>query len=103
MMRISRAEEYYLGSNRAGFQGRARIGFGEDGKVRAVDMYLVQGNGPNNGFPDFNSAAGAVSIEEGQRGSRAFRQGLETGRESLAVPVAVIGIVRRPPTFCPWW
>ena len=62
MMRITRAEEYYMGSNRAGFQGRARIGFAEDGKITAVDLYIVQSNGPKTGFPDYNSAAGAVSI-----------------------------------------
>jgi CO/xanthine dehydrogenase Mo-binding subunit len=42
MMRITRAEEYYMGSNRAGFQGRAKIGFAEDGRITAIDMYVVQ-------------------------------------------------------------
>jgi xanthine dehydrogenase molybdenum-binding subunit len=62
MMRISRAEEYYLGSNRAGFQGRARVGFAEDGKINAVDLYIVQSNGPNSGFWDYTEAGAAVSI-----------------------------------------
>ncbi len=62
MMRISRAEEYYLGSNRAGFQGRVKLGVASSGKVTAVDLYIVQSSGPHNGYPDFNSAAGAVSI-----------------------------------------
>ena len=62
MLRITRAEEYYLGRNRAGFQGRAKIGFAEDGKVTAVDLYIVQSNGPDTGFADYNSAAGAVSL-----------------------------------------
>jgi len=62
MMRISRAEEYYLGSNRAGFQGRVKVGVARNGKVTAVDLYIVQSGGPHGGFPDFNSAAGAVSI-----------------------------------------
>jgi len=62
MMRISRAEEYYLGSNRAGFQGRVRVGVANDGKITAVDLYIVQSGGPHGGYPDFNSAAGAVSM-----------------------------------------
>jgi len=62
MLRVTRAEEYYLGSNRAGFQGRAKIGFAADGKITAIDMYVVQSNGPNTGFWDFTEAGAAVSI-----------------------------------------
>jgi CO/xanthine dehydrogenase Mo-binding subunit len=62
MLRITRAEEYYLGRNRAGFQGRAKIGFAKNGKVTAIDLYIVQSNGPDTGFADYNSAAGAVSL-----------------------------------------
>ncbi|MDE0072941.1 MAG: xanthine dehydrogenase family protein molybdopterin-binding subunit [Gammaproteobacteria bacterium] len=62
MMRISRAEEYAIGSARAGFQGRIRMGFRPDGRISAVDLFIVQENGPNSGFGDFNSAAGAVTI-----------------------------------------
>src|SRR5690606_22841491 len=62
MMRISRAEEYYIGSARHGFQGRIRMGFAADGRVTAVDLYIVQENGPNAGFNDFMSAADAVSL-----------------------------------------
>jgi CO/xanthine dehydrogenase Mo-binding subunit len=62
MMRVSRAEEYYMGSARPGFQGRIKIGFRADGRVTAVDLYVVQENGPTIGFNDFVSAADAVSI-----------------------------------------
>jgi len=62
MMRISRAEENFIGSARAGFQGRLKIGFREDGRITAVDLYIVQENGPNSGFSDWSSAAGAVSL-----------------------------------------
>ena len=62
MMRISRAEEYFIGQARAGFQGRIKIGFREDGRVLAVDLCIVQENGPNVGFGDWTAAAGAVSI-----------------------------------------
>ena len=62
MMRISRSEEYFIGSARVGFQGRVKIGFRADGRITAVDLYIVQENGPNVGFDDFNSAADAVSL-----------------------------------------
>jgi CO/xanthine dehydrogenase Mo-binding subunit len=62
MMRVSRHEEYGFGSARAGFQGRIRLGFAADGRVTAVDMYIVQDNGPNTGFPDMMSAADNVAI-----------------------------------------
>ena len=62
MMRISRAEEYFIGQSRAGFQGRIKIGFRDDGRVLAIDLYIVQDNGPNAGFGDWTSAADAVSI-----------------------------------------
>jgi CO/xanthine dehydrogenase Mo-binding subunit len=62
MMRISRAEEYYLGSARPGFQGRIKMGFREDGRLLAVDLFILQENGPNQGFGDMGSAASSVSI-----------------------------------------
>lgn len=62
MLRVSRAEEYFTGKNRGGFQGRIRIGFTETGSVSAVDLYIVQSCGPTGGFWDYDSAAGAVSI-----------------------------------------
>ena len=62
LMRISRAEEYFLGSARAGFQGHLKMGFREDGRLLAVALYIVQENGPNQGFGDMGSAASAVTI-----------------------------------------
>jgi CO/xanthine dehydrogenase Mo-binding subunit len=62
MMRISRHEEFYIGSARPGFQGRIKIGFREDGRITALDLYIVQENGPNTGFNDWMSAADAVSL-----------------------------------------
>ena len=62
MMRISRSEEYAVGSARSGFQGRIKIGFRADGRVTAIDLYIVQEGGPNTGFNDWLSAADAVSL-----------------------------------------
>ncbi|MBT7581452.1 MAG: xanthine dehydrogenase family protein molybdopterin-binding subunit, partial [Kordiimonadaceae bacterium] len=62
MLRITRAEEYYLGSARSGFQGNVKLGFDESGRLLAADLYIVQQNGPNSGFPDLSSAGGALSL-----------------------------------------
>ena len=62
MMRIARHEEYAIGSARHGFQGRIKMGFRPDGRVAAVDLYIVQENGPNAGFSDWLSAADAIAL-----------------------------------------
>ena len=62
MLRISRSEEFYVGMARPGFQGRIRLGFRTDGRVTAVDLYIVHENGPYAGFDDFDAAASAVTL-----------------------------------------
>ncbi|MDP2139259.1 MAG: xanthine dehydrogenase family protein molybdopterin-binding subunit [Gammaproteobacteria bacterium] len=62
MMRITREEEYSLGSARHGFQGRAKMGFRADGRLLAVDLYIIQDNGGNAGFSDWTSAGEAMSL-----------------------------------------
>ncbi len=62
MLRISRAEEYYNGSARNGFQGQVKLGFGADGRLLAADIYLVQESGAYAGFPDFRNAGEALSL-----------------------------------------
>jgi CO/xanthine dehydrogenase Mo-binding subunit len=61
-MRISRAEEYFLGCARHGFQGRIKLGFDKTGRITAADLYIVQENGPTTGFPDWPSAGETVSL-----------------------------------------
>ena len=62
MMRVSRQEENFIGAARPAFQGRVKMGFRADGRVSAVDLCIVQDNGPNQGFSDYSSAASAISI-----------------------------------------
>ena len=62
MLRVTREEEYFVGSGRPAFQGWVKIGFAENGRITAVDMYVVQDNGPNSGFWDFRNAGHTVSI-----------------------------------------
>ncbi|HXC58511.1 MAG TPA: molybdopterin cofactor-binding domain-containing protein, partial [Steroidobacteraceae bacterium] len=62
MMRINRAEEYYHGSARLGFQGQVKLGFAEDGKLLAADLYIIQENGACNSFFDFRNAPDGLSV-----------------------------------------
>ncbi|MSO67394.1 MAG: xanthine dehydrogenase family protein molybdopterin-binding subunit [Betaproteobacteria bacterium] len=62
MLRISREEESLLGSGRAGFQGMAKIGFAENGRITAFDVFVVQDNGPNMGFWDFRNCGHSIQI-----------------------------------------
>ena len=62
LLRVSRDEEYSFGRARAGFQGWIKMGFRKDGRITAVDMYVVHSNGPYSGFWDYQNAGQAVSI-----------------------------------------
>jgi xanthine dehydrogenase molybdenum-binding subunit len=62
MMRITRIEEYSIGTARPTFQGHAKLGFRADGKLLAADLYIVQENGPHIGGGDFRSAGNALSV-----------------------------------------
>ena len=50
LLRVSRDEEYSFGRARAGFQGWIKMGFRKDGRITAVDMYVVHSNGPTAAF-----------------------------------------------------
>lgn len=62
MMRVSRTEEFFNGSARAAFQGWVKIGFGADGRIVALDSYVVQDNGSTTGFWDFQNFGAAASV-----------------------------------------
>ena len=62
LLRISRHEEFYIGSARGTLQGRVRMGFRADGRITAIDFSVVQDGGANGGFGDSVDAAQAVSI-----------------------------------------
>lgn len=59
MLRITRYEENYIGRARPGFQGWVRMGFRRDGRMSAMDLYLVEEAGAY-GSGDFGTA-GAVA------------------------------------------
>ncbi|MDE2980316.1 MAG: xanthine dehydrogenase family protein molybdopterin-binding subunit [Gemmatimonadota bacterium] len=61
MLRITRYEENYIGRARAGFQGWARIGFRSDGRMTALDLYLVQDSGAYGASDLFTAATVATA------------------------------------------
>lgn len=62
MHRISRIEEYGIGSARPTFQGHVKMGFAANGKMLAADLYIIQENGPHIGGGDFRAAGTALSM-----------------------------------------
>ena len=62
MLRITRAEENYLGRARPGFQAKVKIGYRADGRVTAMDLFIVQDNGPYGRSGDFSTAATIASL-----------------------------------------
>ena len=72
MLRITRYEENYIGRARAGFQGWAKMGFRTDGRMTALDLYLVQDGGPYGVAGDFFTA-GTVATASYQPENMRFR------------------------------
>jgi len=62
MMRISREEESYIGRARTNMSGRARVGFTKDGKITALDLFLVQDSGAYGPMGDHRSCGNAASL-----------------------------------------
>ncbi len=60
MMRINRYEENYIGRGRPGFQAWTKMGFRNDGKITAIDLYIVQDHGPYGRSGDY-ATAGVVT------------------------------------------
>ena len=62
MMRVSRDEEHAVGRSRPGMQGRVKIGFRRDGKVTAIDLFLIQDQGSYGHNSDYMSGADMASL-----------------------------------------
>jgi CO/xanthine dehydrogenase Mo-binding subunit len=62
MMRISREEETFIGRARPGFQGRMKVGFSKDGRITALDMFVVSDNGPYDAQGDALTSGHMVSL-----------------------------------------
>ena len=62
MMRISREEEHFIGRARPGFQGRMKVGFAKDGRITALDMFVICNNGPYDAVGDAGTSGRIVSL-----------------------------------------
>jgi len=62
MMRITREEESYIGRSRTNMTGRARVGFAKDGRITALDLFIVQDTGAYGPLGDHRSAGLASSL-----------------------------------------
>jgi CO/xanthine dehydrogenase Mo-binding subunit len=62
MMRVTREDEYYFGRARPSLAARVRMGVRKDGRITAVDFFMVQDNGPYEKQYDHDSAASMCSL-----------------------------------------
>ena len=62
MLRISREEEHYIGRARPGLLGRMKVGFTKEGKITALDMFVICDSGPYEPAGDGGAAATMVSL-----------------------------------------
>jgi xanthine dehydrogenase molybdenum-binding subunit len=62
MMRISREEETFIGRARPGFQGRMKVGFSKEGRIVALDMFVISDNGPYDAQGDAPTSGHMVSL-----------------------------------------
>lgn len=62
MMRISREEENFIGRGRPSLHGRMKVGFAKDGRITALDMYVICDNGPYDQVGDAASSGRIVSL-----------------------------------------
>jgi CO/xanthine dehydrogenase Mo-binding subunit len=62
MMRIDRETEHYIGGARPGMHGRLKVGFAKDGRITALDMFVINENGPYEPVGDTGMAGRMVSL-----------------------------------------
>lgn len=62
MMRLSREEEHFIGRARPSLHGRIKAGFTKEGKITALDMFVICDNGPYDPVNDPNNAGRIVSL-----------------------------------------
>jgi xanthine dehydrogenase molybdenum-binding subunit len=62
MMRIDRETEHYIGGARPAIHGRIKAGFAKDGRLTALDMFVVNENGPYEPVGDTGQTGRQVSL-----------------------------------------
>ena len=62
MMRIDRETGHYIGGARPAMHGRLKVGFAKDGRITALDMFVVNENGPYEPVGDTGTSGRMVSL-----------------------------------------
>ncbi len=62
MMRITREEETFIGRARPSMLGRMKVGFSKDGRIIALDMFVISNNGPYDANGDVPTSGRIVSL-----------------------------------------
>ncbi len=62
MMRIDRETEHFIGGARPAIHGRMKVGFAKDGRITAVDMFVINENGPYEPQGDTGMTGRIVSL-----------------------------------------
>jgi len=62
MMRISREEETFIGRGRPSLAGRYKVGFAKNGRITAIDMFVICNTGPYDAVGDAPTAGRIVSL-----------------------------------------
>ena len=62
MMRISREEETFIGRARPSLMGRMKVGFSKEGRIVALDMFVISNNGPYDAQGDVPTSGRIVSL-----------------------------------------
>ncbi|HKB12884.1 MAG TPA: xanthine dehydrogenase family protein molybdopterin-binding subunit [Vicinamibacterales bacterium] len=62
MMRIDRETEHFIGGARPAMHGRLKVGFAKDGRITALDMFVVNENGPYEPVGDTGQSGRQVSL-----------------------------------------
>ncbi len=62
MMRISREEDHFIGRARPSIDGRMKVGFAADGRITALDMFVVCNSGAYDAAMDCATSGSIVSL-----------------------------------------
>src|SRR5579864_7142591 len=62
MMRLTREDETFIGRARPSMTGRMKVGFSKEGKITALDMFVLVNNGPYDPVGDAPSSGRIVSL-----------------------------------------
>ena len=62
MMRITREDEHFIGRARPSMMGRMKVGFSKEGRITALDMFVITNTGPYDPVGDAASSGRIVSL-----------------------------------------